>query len=84
MIHWKDFIIGGMSFLFAYALLTSDQEDIKDEGMDEQPENDVVINGRRFHQMSCQTCRKIKNHREVDPRIFECVKCHRRTNLTAS
>jgi hypothetical protein len=36
----------------------------------------------KFWQLSCQSCRKIKNHRELSDRVFECVGCKRRTYLT--
>jgi ribonuclease PH len=82
MIHWRDFIIGAVSIMIAYGVFTYDPE----EEIEEEAEQDanVVINGRKYYQMSCQTCRKIKNFREVEPRIFECTKCHRTVNLKAS
>jgi hypothetical protein len=68
------YITGVMSVLLAYALFSSstEEEDIS--------EPEFVVNGvpNRLREFSCQTCRKLKNHREVELGVWECVKCHRR------
>jgi hypothetical protein len=70
-----NFCIGAMSVLLAYAFFSPSDEEELEEG------NELIVNGlsNKLIPMSCQTCRKIKNHREVEPNVFECVKCHRRT-----
>jgi hypothetical protein len=87
-INWTDFIIGGVSAMFLFALFTADndrEEEEFDQGNTNNTNNVVVTDfSRKLHQISCQTCRKMKNHREVAPRIFECTRCHRRTDLSST
>jgi uncharacterized paraquat-inducible protein A len=68
-----NFCLGVMSVLIAYAMFSDNQ-------LEEAEEAEVRINGvsSKLIELSCQTCRKLKNHREVEPGVFECVKCHRR------
>jgi uncharacterized paraquat-inducible protein A len=75
------FICGGITVMLSYAFYCMGMESEEIEETDEE----LMVNeySRRLHQMSCQTCRKIKNHREVEQRVFECTRCHRRTNLNA-
>jgi uncharacterized paraquat-inducible protein A len=67
-----NFALGVMSVLLAYAFFSTSEE--------EEEETELVVNGlsTKLRELSCQTCRKLKNHREVEPGVFECVKCHRR------
>jgi uncharacterized paraquat-inducible protein A len=82
--NWTDFILGGVSVMFAFALFTARGRDELEEEFEEEVHETVAINGRRFYQISCQTCRKIKNHREIQPRVYECTRCKRRTDLTST
>jgi hypothetical protein len=81
--NWTDFILGGMTVLLVGVFVSIGMEEREEP--EEQPEtsNNVIVSdfSRKLHQLSCQTCRKIKNHREIEPRVFECTKCKRRTNL---
>lgn len=69
---------GALSVLLAYAIFSATTED-QDE-MQPETESEILINGvsKRLIEMSCQTCRKLKNHREIESGVFECTKCHRR------
>jgi ribosomal protein L37AE/L43A len=69
-----NFCLGAMSVLLAYAFFSPGyEEEIEDE-------HELVVSGlsNKLRELSCQTCRKLKNHREIEPGVFECVKCHRR------
>jgi hypothetical protein len=83
---WHDFILGGMTVILAYVFYSIGKEGEELEGEIFEPPTGLVVNGvsKHLHQLSCQTCRKIKNHREIEPRVFECTKCKRRTNLKVS
>jgi acetyl-CoA carboxylase beta subunit len=79
---WISFITGGMAVLMAYALFSVGAED--DEEF-EGAESDLVINegSGRHVTLSCQTCRKLKRHREIRPNIFQCTKCKRHVDISA-
>lgn len=69
---WISFATGCVTVLLAYAMFSQ-------QHLEEEEETELVINGSgKLREFSCQTCRKLKNHREVEPGVFECVKCHRR------
>lgn len=78
---WVSFISGGISVLVAYALFSSsNKEEMQEElGL----ETDLVVNGPagRTVTLSCQTCRKLKRHREIEPDLYQCTKCKRHTDL---
>ena len=76
---WVYFVSGGISFLFAYFLFTGNN-DIVDE-VDEGEEIEVNDHKIRRVEISCQTCRKIKWHKEIETYLFECMKCKRRLDL---
>ena len=73
---------GALITAFAFALFKSDEE---------EPEADInptidspaikISDGKKRVVMSCQTCRKLKTHIEIEPYLFECVKCKRRVDL---
>lgn len=77
------FSTGLLSAVFAYALFSQKEEVIEDiEG--ELEEEDLVINdgsAGRHVTMSCQTCRKLKKHKEVEPNLYQCCKCKRHVDL---
>jgi hypothetical protein len=81
--NWTDFLLGAVTVVIGYVFLSIglEHEDTLDEP--DISENNIVVTNlsNKFFQLSCQTCRKIKNHREIAPRVFECSKCKRRTNL---
>jgi acetyl-CoA carboxylase beta subunit len=77
-----NYILGILTVVIAYAFYDAGRE----EEVDTEEESNLVVNdfSRKLYQMSCQTCRKIKNHREVEAKVYECTRCKRRTDLTAS
>lgn len=78
---WISFITGGMTVIMAYAFFSGGAED--DEEL--VVEADLVINegSGRHVTLSCQTCRKLKRHREVRPNVFQCTKCKRHVDISA-
>jgi acetyl-CoA carboxylase beta subunit len=79
---WVSFITGGMTVILAYAFFSVGVEE--DEEFD-VAESDLVINegSGRHVTLSCQTCRKLKRHREIRPNIFQCTKCKRHVDISA-
>ncbi len=66
--------------MFAYFLFKSN----KVENYDEIEENDdIEVNDHKVRrvELSCQTCRKLKWHKEIETYLFECMKCKRRIDL---
>jgi acetyl-CoA carboxylase beta subunit len=85
---WVSFISGGITVLLTFAMFTSSNEDEEIE-MDQDEgdeESEIVVNdfSSRHVTLSCQTCRKLKKHREVKPNLFQCTKCKRHVDLRAS
>jgi uncharacterized paraquat-inducible protein A len=78
------FITGGISVLFTYLLFTTnkEEEDALEEELDaEEPE--LVVNDftSRHVKTYCQTCRKIKSHKEIQKDLYQCTKCKRQVDL---
>jgi len=76
------FGVGSLITAFAMALFSKqdDKEKILEDEYDDQQE--LKINqGTKRRTLSCQTCRKLKTHIEIEPYLFECMKCKRRTDL---
>jgi acetyl-CoA carboxylase beta subunit len=85
--NWVSFITGGMTVLIAYALFTShDDEKVDVNAEPDEGETNLVVNdfSGRHVTLSCQTCRKLKKHKEVQPGLFQCTKCKRHVDLRAS
>ncbi|WP_226677154.1 hypothetical protein [Mesobacillus jeotgali] len=81
------FSTGLLSAVFAYALFSQKENDEIEEVEEELEEDDLVINDEstdRHVTMSCQTCRKLKKHKEVKPNLYQCCKCKRHVDLRAS
>jgi acetyl-CoA carboxylase beta subunit len=75
-------IAGGIGTLFAYFLFAANHDEDNIEEDDEEIEiNDFAT---RHVTMSCQTCRKLKRHKEINPNLYQCVKCKRHVDLRAS
>ncbi|CEG28059.1 hypothetical protein [Bacillus sp. B-jedd] len=79
---WISFMSGVLVTIFAYNLFTYN---IEEDG-EEVFENEIEINGfsGRLVTLSCQTCRKLKKHRELQPSLYQCTRCNRYVDLRAS
>ncbi|HHY72311.1 MAG TPA: hypothetical protein GX497_03620 [Bacillus bacterium] len=77
LLDYRDFIVGAISVMFTYALFKGKDED--DEELDNE-DDDGEFTGKHVT-MSCQTCRKLKKHREVEHNLFQCTKCKRHVDL---
>ncbi|MFP7300516.1 hypothetical protein [Neobacillus niacini] len=78
---WISYITGGMTVILAYAFYSVGMEDEEEELGEE--ENNVVVNdlSGRYVTLSCQTCRKLKRHKEVKLNLFQCTKCKRHVDI---
>lgn len=65
----KELIIAGITILFTYALFS-------EENIVEAEDSTIVSN-----LLSCQTCRKQKQHIVVAPGVYQCPTCKRTTYL---
>lgn len=84
--EWGSFITGGITILFTYLLFTTDKENDEVPEAEEEQESEIVVNdfSGKHVTLSCQTCRKLKKHKEVKPNLYQCVKCKRHVDLRAS
>lgn len=81
-LDWISFGTGLMAATLAFALF-SDPSDNDDE-LEEIPlEGDLLVNSFsvRHVTLSCQTCRKLKKHKEIEPNLYQCCKCKRHVDL---
>ncbi|MBG9548368.1 hypothetical protein [Cytobacillus firmus] len=81
---WVSFISGALCTAFTYALFKSEREEPEEEEVTESDDNEeLLITGHtgRTVVLSCQSCRKLKRHREIEPDLYECYKCKRRVDL---
>lgn len=80
--NWNDFFMGVVMTVFTYVVFTHKQEE---EEIEEQGGDMEVHDFQSRHvTLSCQTCRKLKKHKEVEPGIFQCVKCKRHVDIRVS
>jgi acetyl-CoA carboxylase beta subunit len=81
---WISYITGGMTVILAYAFYAVGMEDGEETLV--EAENNVVVNdfSGRYVTLSCQTCRKLKRHKEVEPNLFQCTKCKRHVDIRVS
>jgi uncharacterized paraquat-inducible protein A len=80
---WGSFITGGISVLFTYLLFTTNkEEDVSEEELDDT-DPDLIVNDftNRHVKTYCQTCRKIKSHKEIQKDLYQCTKCKRQVDL---
>ncbi|MBV7507398.1 hypothetical protein KW850_19345 [Bacillus sp. sid0103] len=82
---WISFISGGMTVILAYAFYSVGSEDNEELVAEEVTGSDLVVNDftGRYVTLSCQTCRKLKKHREVRLNVFQCTKCKRHVDISA-
>jgi acetyl-CoA carboxylase beta subunit len=80
------FIAGIFATTMLFALIKDNEEEWEEveEGPRDQDELEINDFSGRHVTLSCQTCRKLKRHREVEPNLFQCVKCKRHVDLRAS
>jgi acetyl-CoA carboxylase beta subunit len=74
---WVSFIIGGMTVLIAYAMFSFiDKEEMELE-RNTSERNQLIVNHStgRYVTFSCQTCRKLKRHKEIETNVYQCTKC---------
>jgi acetyl-CoA carboxylase beta subunit len=81
---WISYITGGMTVILAYAFYAVGMEDEEEELAVE--DNNLMVNdfSGRYVTLSCQTCRKLKRHQEVEPNLFQCTKCKRHVDIRES
>ncbi|ECD6517445.1 hypothetical protein E2329_23585, partial [Salmonella enterica subsp. enterica] len=77
MMDWTGFFVGSITTMMIYAFYTMGKESEEDELEVEAAEGEVEVHGfqARHVTMSCQTCRKLKHHKEIEPNLYQCVKC---------
>lgn len=74
-------LVAGVSVLWVYAIFSVEPETTIEEIDTDLDEVSVhAYNGRKVV-LSCQTCRKLKNHKEIEPYLFECMKCKRKVDM---
>lgn len=81
---WISFLTGTTIAAVAFALFTSSHDEEEDDiVIDEETESELVVNGhkKRHVIMSCQGCRKLKRHAEIEPNLYQCIKCKRHVDL---
>jgi uncharacterized paraquat-inducible protein A len=82
MMQWGSFITGGITILFAYLLFTTNKEDDgTEEVMTEEDEIEINDFSTRHVKTYCQTCRKIKSHKEIQKDLYQCSRCKRQIDL---
>ena len=72
---------GAILMAFVMGLFSSDEEVDEEEKTHSDGLAIHSSDGKRRVTMSCQTCRKLKIHVELEPYLFECVKCKRLVDL---
>lgn len=81
--EWVSFLTGVLGAAFAFSLFKDNQESEEDETDPVEEENELIVNSHtgRSVTLSCQTCRKLKKHKEVEQDLFQCMKCKRYVDL---
>lgn len=76
---WVSFGSGSILTLFAIFLFNSNATANEDDVIEEA----IEVNDHKFRrkEMSCQTCRKLKWHQEIEPDLWQCKKCKRHVDL---
>ncbi|WP_458414514.1 hypothetical protein ACNQFZ_06515 [Schinkia sp. CFF1] len=71
------FFTGAFITAFAYAMFSSDRDSEDDVFEDEESDGSTG----RYVTLSCQTCRKLKKHKEIEHNLYQCTKCKRHIDL---
>lgn len=89
--EWHSFVIGLVSAALAFAMFSesgeeteADEEVVSDSEHTGLTDVDIHDFSSRHVTLSCQTCRKLKRHKEVQPNLFQCVKCKRHVDIRVS
>jgi acetyl-CoA carboxylase beta subunit len=79
------FLAGIISTTMLFALIKDNEEKWEEVEAGPKEQNEVEIRdfAGRHVTLSCQTCRKLKRHKEVETNLFQCVKCKRHVDLRA-
>jgi hypothetical protein len=79
----KTLLIITLTCLLSYSFIKQGLEDEEEITEAEHPPTDIndYQLSSKLKEISCQTCRKLKKHREVTLNVWECTKCKRRINL---
>lgn len=76
--EWISFATGAIITAIAYTVFIYEKE----EEIEHDEEGITVhTTSGRLVEISCQTCRKLKRHREVERDLYECTKCKRQLDL---
>ena len=79
--NWVSFFSGVTTVFITYALFSRVEEEHEEITVDEGA--GVVVNdlSGRYVTLSCQTCRKLKKHREMETNLYQCTKCKRHVDI---
>jgi acetyl-CoA carboxylase beta subunit len=80
------FIAGIFATTMLFALIKDNEEEWEEVEEGPQGEKDMEIHDftNRHVTLSCQTCRKLKRHKEVETNLFQCVKCKRHVDIRSA
>jgi acetyl-CoA carboxylase beta subunit len=80
------FIAGIFATTMLFALIKDNEEEWEEVEEGPQGEKDMEIHDftSRYVTLSCQTCRKLKRHKEVETNLFQCVKCKRHVDIRSA
>jgi uncharacterized paraquat-inducible protein A len=83
MMQWGSFITGGITILFTYLLFTTSKEEVEPEEDFTEEDEEIIVNdfSARHVKTYCQTCRKIKSHKEIKKDLYQCSRCKRQIDL---
>lgn len=81
--NFVSYLTGAMTVLLAYAMFKSHEEE-ETELIEGETESSLAVSDftGRYVTLSCQTCRKLKKHKEISPNVFQCVKCKRHVDVS--
>jgi acetyl-CoA carboxylase beta subunit len=71
-------LTGVLATSIAFCLFS--QPDVQEDEVDVNMTGGLESPGRHI-ELSCQTCRKLKRHKEVELNLFVCTKCKRHIDL---
>lgn len=80
------FIAGIICSTMLFALIkdnVAEWEEI-DENSGDPGEIELSSITARHVTLSCQTCRKLKKHKEIESNLFQCLKCKRHVDIRSA